>query len=140
MVNAVKIDGPTSSFSPEQLQLWARVTDLWALSLNRDVAEIRSTLHPDYVGWDMNSPEPHDREFAALSVCGDSPEVVDYELRPLSVRVYQGVAGVVHYSYRATVVPSDAAGQVVTGRWTEVYLNQEGAWIMIAVSGRPDPA
>lgn len=79
----------------EQQDLWQRVNDLWALSLTRNATEIRNTLHPRYVGWDMSSPTPHDREAAVQSVLGDSPVVTQYQLTPLSVEVYDHTVGVV---------------------------------------------
>ena len=74
-------------FTPEQRELWQHVVDLWAVSQGRDEALIRATLHPDYVGWDMSAPLPHDRDAAVRSVSGDSPQLREYELRPLSNRV-----------------------------------------------------
>lgn len=129
---------PIVDFSPEQRELWDRVTDLWTLSKGRDKTQIRSTLHPQYVGWDMNAPLPHDRDAAVRSISGDSPELREYQLRPLSVQVYDGQVGVVHYSYVAIVVPKGGPPSNVTGRWSEVYLKQSGVWTMISVSGRPD--
>jgi hypothetical protein len=129
---------PIVDFSPEQRDLWKRVVDLWALSKGRDEDQIRSTLHPDYVGWDMRSPLPHDRDAAVHSVSGDSPELRGYDLCPLSVQVYEGKIGVVHYSYSAIVAPEGATPIKVTGRWSEVYLKQDETWTMISVSGRPD--
>jgi len=124
--------------SPEQQELWRRVNDLWAMSMERSADKIRSTLHPQYVGWDMNSPAPHDREAAVQSVIGDSPVVEGYQLRPLSIEVYDHVAGIVHYTYSATVAPKNANSFRVTGKWTEIYLKQGNQWVMIGVSGRPD--
>ncbi|ACL73023.1 nuclear transport factor 2 family protein [Thioalkalivibrio sulfidiphilus] len=124
--------------SPEQQDLWKRVNDLWSLSMERNAEKIRSTLHPRYMGWDMNSPVPHDRETAVQSVLGDSPVVVDYQLRPLSIEVYDHVAGIVHYTYSATVAPKGATSFRVSGKWTEIYLKQGDQWVMIGVSGRPD--
>jgi hypothetical protein len=132
------IETPLRDLSPEQRELWQHVVDLWAVSQGRDQARIRATLHPDYVGWDMSAPLPHDREAAVRSVSGESPQLREYELRPLSVRIYDGKVGVVHYAWSATEVPSGAAPAEVTGKWSEVYLRQEGAWTMISVSGRPD--
>lgn len=127
-----------ADWSPEQRELWARVTQLWALAKARDPAQIEATLHPEYAGWDMSFPLPHDRTAAVLSVGGDSPELRDYELQPLSVRIYADRTGVVHYTYAATVNPRNADPVRVTGRWTEVYVKQNGTWVMVAVSGRPD--
>lgn len=127
-------------FSEEQNDLWARVHHLWSISLDRNPDEVRATIHPNYVGWDMSSAEPHDREVAVQSVTGDSPLVTEYELHPHSVKVYEHSVGIVHYSYTATVVPRRSQPQAVSGKWTETYLKQGDTWLLISVSGRPDPA
>lgn len=129
---------PTVKFSPEQQELWERVGELWALSKNRDERQIRSALHPDYVGWDMNTPLPHDREAAVRAASGASTELSEYKLHPLSVQVYEQGVGVVHYSYSAIVTSPGSRSINVTGKWSEVYLKRKGIWIMISVSGRPD--
>lgn len=124
--------------SPEKQALWQRVKDLWALSLERNAEKIRGTLHPQYVGWDMNSPTPHSREAAVQAVVGEAAVVTDYELTPLSIEVYDHTVGVVHYAYTASIVPKNAAPVRITGKWSEVYLKQNAQWLMISVSGRPD--
>ncbi len=131
-------DSPVTGLSFEQQELWQRVNDLWSISLERNADKIRSTLHPRYVGWDMNHPTIHDREAAIHSVLGDGPAVTGYELVPLSVQVYEHTVGIVHYVYSASVTPKDAAPRRVTGKWSEVYLRQDGQWVMVSVSGRPD--
>ncbi len=127
-----------TDLSPEQRELWQRVNELWALSQRRDEPTIEAALHPRYVGWDMSIPVPHDRQAAVASVSGPSPQLTAYALQPRSVQVYDHQVGVVHYGYTATVVPRGGKPMDVSGKWTEVYLKQGGAWIMIAVSGRPD--
>ncbi|NMF88269.1 nuclear transport factor 2 family protein [Aromatoleum petrolei] len=129
---------PVTGLSPEQQELWQRVNDLWSLSLERNAEKIRSTIHPRYVGWDMNQSTTHDRETAIQSVLGDAPAVTGYELVPLSVQVYDRTVGIVHYMYSASVTPKDAAPLQVTGKWSEVYLRQDSQWVMVSVSGRPD--
>ena len=129
---------PIIEFSQEQRELWKHVENLWAMSKERNENQIRATLHPRYIGWDMNSARPHDREAAIQSVLGDSPALREYDLHPLSVRIYEGQVGVVHYSYSAKVLPRNGQTLTVTGKWSEVYLKQDGRWIMVSVSGRPD--
>ena len=73
---------PIIDFSLEQRELWDHVCNLWAISKERDEGQIRATLHPRYVGWDMNSALPHDQEAAAQSVLGDSPTLCEYDLHP----------------------------------------------------------
>lgn len=129
---------PINNFSPEQSELWERVLGLWALSKGRDKNQIRSTLHPDYVGWDMSTPLPHDREAAVGSVTDNSPVLQEYELQPLSVQVYEHCVGIAHYSYTATVIPKGGEATRATGKWSEIYLKQGDTWQMISVSGKPD--
>lgn len=134
----MQIQLPIRDFSPEQIQLWKKVQSLWEMSRGRDKDQIRATLHPEYVGWDMSTLLPHDREAAVGSVTDDSPILQDYRLQPLSVRIYDGRVGVVHYTYTATVLPNDGDAIRVTGKWSEVYLNDRDEWMMISVSGKPD--
>jgi hypothetical protein len=134
----VTTQSPTVDFSKEQAELWSRVAELWAMARNRDERQIRSSLHPDYVGWDMSTPLPHKREASVRSVCG-AAELGAYELCPWSVQIYEDHVGVVHYSYSAKVSSPGAPSPGVTGKWSEVYLKHGGVWTLIAVSGRPDP-
>lgn len=126
-----------NEMTQEQRELWERGHCLWELSKGRNKDEIRSSLHPLYIGWDMRSSSPHDREAALNSVTDDSPELQSYELQPLSVQIYNGLVGVVHYTYSATVIPKDGDALNVTGKWSEVYLKDSGTWQMISVSGKP---
>lgn len=130
---------PPLDLSPDEQSLWARVNELWSLTLMRDPKKIEAALHPEYVGWDMSLPTPHDRAFAVSSVSGQTPPVVNYSLQPLSVRVYEDHVGVVHYRYTAFVARNDSTPVKISGMWTEVYLKQAGEWLMVTVSGRPDP-
>jgi hypothetical protein len=88
----------------------------------------------------MSAEQPHDKAAAIASVTDNAPELKDYVLSPLSIQAYDHLVGVVHYSYRATAQPPGVAPLDVTGKWTEVYLRQVDKWLMIAVSGRPDPS
>ena len=126
--------------SPEQRDLWDRVCELWEQSRGRDRTLIGASIHPRYVGWDMSAELPHDKATAVASVNDNTPELKDYALSPLSIQAYDHTVGVVHYTYQATVQSRGAAPVDVTGKWTEVYLRQSNEWMMIAVSGRPDPS
>ncbi|MEZ5445708.1 MAG: GNAT family N-acetyltransferase [Gammaproteobacteria bacterium] len=125
------------SLAPEQAELWRQVERLWELAARKDANLIRQALHPDYTGWDTNAPMPHDREAAIASVAADAPRLVRYDLEPLSIRLYDGSVGIVHYRYRATVESADSNQVQVTGKWTEVYTRHGSGWLMVAVSGRP---
>ncbi len=127
------------TLSVEQLELWRRCEQLWELARSGEAAPVRAALHPAYVGWVTSSERPHDREAAVASIGPGSPRILDYELTPLAIQVFDGRAGVIHYSYTARVVAEEIEASPVAGRWTEVYLRDEaGEWIMLAVSGGPD--
>ena len=73
------------------------------------------------------------------SVLGDAPAIADYQLNPLSIEVYDHSVDIVHYTRSATVAARDTAPRLITGKWSEVYLRQDDQWIMVSVSGKPDP-
>lgn len=140
--------------TPEQQRLWARVEELWALAAGQgggrsgereadragppDEDAIRRTIHPRYRGWPWDAPEPHDRDAAVASVGTAAPAIREYALTPRSVEVYERATGVAHYSYTAVVVPPDGEPRRVDGRWTEVYADRDGEWLLVAVSGGPE--
>ena len=126
-----------SGLSEEQRTLWRRVEQLWDL-LGGPADPIRAALHPEYSGWVAGEDLPHDRE-AGVRAAADSPPVLDRELRPMHVGVH-GSTGIVHYRYRASVSNVDGSPRTVTGRWTEVYVDDDGTWVLVAVSGGPDNA
>jgi hypothetical protein len=103
MGDRMSVQLPVVDFTTEQRVLWTRVHELWELTKKGDQGQIRSALHPHYVGWDMSAQIPHDREAAVLSESGNPPTLREYKLHPLSVQVYDGAVGVVHYSYSAVV-------------------------------------
>ena len=120
--------------SSEQQGLWNRVEELWRLLQQRDIAAIRSAIHPQYSGWESGSLLPHDRDFA-LKVAETDPKIVDFHLFPMHVEVYEGIVGVAHYTFEANVATPKGKAEKVSGRWTEVYVKKDGAWLMISVSG-----
>lgn len=122
----------------EQKELWSRVDALWRISMTRETDPVYAALHPGYTGWVTGQPQPHDREAAVTSVGPSSPAVLNYKLRPLSIKVFDGLVGVVHYSYVAEMESSTNGLKTVAGRWSEVYLRKDGQWLMISVSGGPD--
>lgn len=126
------------ALTAEQRGLWDRVSELWELSRRGDRTLIGAGIHPRYVGWDMSTELPHDKNAAIASVTENAPRLTSYVLSPHSVQTYDHAVGVVHYSYRATVEPRAAPALDVTGKWTEVYLRQHDEWQLIAVGGRPD--
>jgi hypothetical protein len=126
------------TLTAEQAGLWARVDVLWKLFVAQDTDTVAVALHPNYVGWVTGQPRPHNRDAAIASAGSSSPRVLSYELEPLGIAVFEGMAGVVHYTYVAQIDLDGTASRKVSGRWSEMYLRKNGEWIMISVSGGPD--
>jgi hypothetical protein len=120
--------------SREQQELWDRVHELWRLLQQRDIAAIKAAIHPQYIGWEAGSLLPHDRDFA-LKAAETDPKIVDFHLFPMSVEVYDGIAGIAHYTFEAEVASPKGKSEMVSGRWTEVYLKKDNVWLLIGVQG-----
>jgi hypothetical protein len=127
-----------NQLSQEQRGLWARVDALWKTSAAQDTASAADALHPNYVGWVTGQLQPHGRDTAIAAVGPASPRVLNYQLQPLSVAVFDGTVGVAHYKYVAEVESGPNASKTISGRWSEVYIRKNGQWTMISVSGGPD--
>jgi len=126
------------NLTSEQAGLWTRVVALWDMAVRRDTHSITAALHPDYSGWVTGTDHPHDVHAAIAAVGPSSPQIRRYDLKPLHVAIFDGVAGVAHYAYEAEVEAGEDHSQTIAGRWTEMYLRKNGAWQMISVSGGPD--
>ena len=128
----------SDGLTEEQKELWSCVNALWEMSKAQNTDTVGDALHPDYTGWVIGQDKTHDREAAIASVGPSSPRVLSYKLRPLHIGVFDGMVGVVHYSYMADVDQGANASKSIAGRWSEVYLRKNGEWVMISVSGGPD--
>lgn len=125
------------SFSTEEVELWERVNELWRLTRDRKIDEIKSAFHPKYSGWVTNVPEPHDPAFALEAAASDEA-ILKFSLKPLKVIVTEESIGIVHYTYSALVMDRTGLEKNVTGRWTEIHVKKGGQWLFLSVQGGPD--
>lgn len=119
--------------------LWNRVKELWNCSVDRDLNAIDRAIHPRYIGWDNNSIVPHDREFALRSVTDKKTKLIEYDLSPLGISVYDFQVGIVQYRYSAKIKDMKSNIRSIKGRWTEIYLKRNKSWILIGVHGGSEP-
>ena len=82
-----------SSFSAEEVELWERVNELWRLTRDRKIDEIKSAFHPKYSGWVRDIPEPHDLAFAFEAAASDEA-ILEFSLTPLKVIVTEESVGI----------------------------------------------
>lgn len=128
-----------ANLSAEEITLWSRVKELWKCSLERDYQTIDNAIHPNYTGWDNKSLVPHDRKYAIHSVTDNSFDLLDYQLHPLGVTVYDHQAGIANYRYQARISDMQENVRVIKGRWTEIYLREKQNWTLIGVHGGAEP-
>ena len=122
--------------SPQQQELCDRVREIWQLLQRKDIAAIGAAIHPQYTGWVAGSPLPHGRDLP-LKAAETDPPITAFRLYPMRVEVCEGVVGVVHYSFEAEVALPKGKQEKEEGRWTEVYLKKDGAWLLIGMHGGP---
>jgi len=126
-----------SSFSAEEAELWERVNELWRLTRDREIDEIKAAFHPKYSGWVTGAPEPHGLAFAFEAAASDEA-ILEFSLTPLKVIVTEESIGIVHYTYSALVMDKTGLEKKVSGRWTEVHVKKGGKWLFLSVQGGPD--
>jgi hypothetical protein len=126
-----------SSFSAEEAELWERVNELWRLTRDGKIEEIKSAFHPKYSGWVTGIPEPHGLAFAFEAAASDEA-ILQFSLTPLKVIVTEESIGIVHYTYSALVMEKNGMEKKVTGRWTEIHVKKGGKWLFLSVQGGPD--
>lgn len=117
--------------SVEEQVLWNRVKELWDCSLNRDFNTVEKSIHPKYTGWDSNTLLPHDRKYVIQSIADPSVRVLQYEVIPLGVSVYDRIVGIVNYRYKTHVCDRRGNVRILKGICTETYLRQDSDWILI---------
>ncbi len=125
-------------WSPAQREIWQVEQACWEHYTTKNLEAGMACFHDDYVGWSFDMPVPGNkadarafwtRDFAAM-------DVVWYNLKPVSIKVY-GTVAVVHYYFWMTTRSADGDDTTVTGRWTDVLMKQGNRWAWIADSGGP---
>ena len=125
--------------SMQECVLWDRVDELWKCSVNKNFATIQEAIHPKYSGWDANSIVPHDRNYAIQSATDQSVRLVNYQLYPLKITVYDQHVGIVNYRYSARIKDRKQNIRAIKGRSTEIFLKKNHLWILIGLHGEPEP-
>jgi len=121
-------------WSASQKEVWKGVNDYWAVFAKGDVAGFLEYFHPDYMGWDDNSPlpstKPEIQKWLQLYMSGR--KVLDYEIKPVGIKVYGDFAFADYYS---TLSDVDGKKKMEEGRWTDILMKQGGKWLIVGDNG-----
>ena len=97
-------------------------------------------MHPNALVWPKEIPGPRNK--ASLDrwtrYDSDSTTTLQQELFPLGI-VVQGNMAVVHYRYQEARENTKKERKIVTGRFTDVLIKEDGRWTFIAWAGGDDP-
>jgi ketosteroid isomerase-like protein len=126
-------------WTPAQKEVWKNVNDYWALLAKGDMNGFFDYMHPDYVGWDNDSPVPSTKEESRkwITYRMQGMKMPLWVIKPLAIKIYGNVA-FVHYYYSFIEESPDGKKKSENGRWTDILLKQDAKWVMIGDHGGSD--
>jgi ketosteroid isomerase-like protein len=119
-----------------QKEVWKNVNDYWSLLAKGDVNGFAEYVHPDYIGWDDNSPLPATKEESKkeLTYYMQGTKMPLFTIKPLAIKIYGDVA-FVHYYFSYVQEMQDGKKKSEKGRWTDILLKQGTRWVLIGDNG-----
>ncbi len=125
-------------WSKLQQEVWGNVETYTDLIMKGDVQGFLDYFHKNYSGWNYCELIPVNkadirRELLRLP----NRQVVSYKINPIAIQIFKDTA-IVHYYYSTEY--KDASGRVVSkkGRNTDILINQDNKWLLIADHAGPD--
>jgi ketosteroid isomerase-like protein len=122
-------------WSAAQKEVWKVENDCWTAFAKGDVPGFLEYFHPDYMGWDDNSPLPNTKtdtqKWFQLFVQGT--QVLMYDIKPVGIRVF-GDFAIADYYY-SFVFDKDGKKKTEDGRWTDILMKQGTKWLLIGDNG-----
>lgn len=128
------------AWSAEQQEIWRFEEQQWKMAAEKDTTWIDKMTHPSLSYWDSDAPAPQSK--ASLSRWARyhtaNSTVLEQELFPLSLTITGNVA-VAHYRYTTARENFKKEREIVTGRYTDVLIKEDGRWLLLAWAGGDDP-
>jgi ketosteroid isomerase-like protein len=122
-------------WSAAQQDVWKVVNNYWAVLAKGDVAGFLEYFHPDYLGWDDNSPLPSTKtdiqKWLQLEMAGS--KILAYDIKPVGIRVFGDFAFADYYYSFASEM--DGKKKMEEGRWTDILMKQGGKWLIVGDNG-----
>ena len=128
------------TWTVEQQELWRLEEQQWKMAAAKDLTWIETMVHPSAVVWGNEFPAPQNR--TSLSRWGrysvQNTTTLEQELFPIAIQITGSVA-VVHYRYRVAQENAKKEREIVTGRYTDVFIRDGNRWLFITWAGGDDP-
>jgi ketosteroid isomerase-like protein len=128
------------SWTSDQQEIWRVEEAMWQRDTAKDLTWIDTYLHANATSWGIDHPVPRNKASVTRwdKYAYSNATVLEYELFPLSITVMDDVA-VVHYRYRIASEDLNKRREIVTGRYTDVLVREDGRWLILTVVGGDDP-
>lgn len=124
------------NWSEEQTEVWKIVENVWETVQEGDAEKMADYFHEDYKGWEWGDFYPRTKKTASeyFHYFFPSSHLVTFSLEPMDIIVKNEMA-VIHYYYTTLSEGVNGNAAEEKGRWTDVYVKENGKWLMIADSG-----
>lgn len=127
------------TWSAEQQELWRLEEQQWKMAAAKDTSWMDSMVHPNMRYWETSDPMPRDR--ASLKhwarYTTENSTVLEQQIFPISATITGNVA-VMQYHYVMATENYKKERKMVTGRYTDVLMKDNGKWVFIAWAGGDD--
>ena len=128
------------NWNAEQQEVWNVELQQWKMAAAEDLSWIDSMVHPNLSYWETGLPMP--QNLASLNrwnrYSAANGATLEQELMPISIAITGNVA-VVNYYYQVAREDNDKKREMVTGRYMDVLMKDNGRWKFIAWAGGDDP-
>ena len=106
----------------------------------KDLTWIETMVHPNISFWDVDFPAPQNKaSLSRWAKYGSTTDtILEQELFPISVTITDNVA-VAQYRYRVASENDKKEREIVTGRYTDVFIKEGNRWLFITWAGGEDP-
>ncbi|MBT8196805.1 MAG: nuclear transport factor 2 family protein [Bacteroidia bacterium] len=132
---AMPVFSQAQNWSAEQKEVWTAVNSWWDNARAQNAKALNDMAHKDYKGWGFNDAFPSSKADLEYWVTNLMPKrkTLHTSLKPLEILV-NGNTAVLHYYY-SEIRMKDGKEENVSGRWTDVWIKENGKWMLYADSG-----
>ena len=126
----------SQNWSQEQTEVWKVVESVWQTVQEADAEKMATYFHEDYKGWEWGDQYPRTKKTASEYFHYFFPRshLITFSLEPLAIIVKNDMS-VIHYYYTTLSEDGNGKASEEKGRWTDIYVKENGKWLMIADSG-----
>jgi ketosteroid isomerase-like protein len=114
-------------------EIWKTVHGYWSAP---SIDELMVYWHPDFMGWNVNEPMPHDSTMARLMLTNElnNRKTLVTKIAPTGLKIHDDVA-IVNYHYTVLYEDPDGDQEIEQGRFTDILKKDNGKWLLIADHG-----